>query len=60
MLHVSEESLLKLVDHIEKHRISIVRWGETGNQYLWPLMPGLGLYAALVMNLVLIVAWILK
>jgi len=46
--------------HIEKHRISIVRWGVTGNKYLWPLMPGLRLYVALVTNLVLVIAWILK
>jgi len=47
-------------EHIEKHRISIVRWGVTGNEYLWPLMPGLRLYVALVTNLVLVIAWILK
>lgn len=47
-------------EHIEKHRISIVRWGVTGNKYLWALMPGLTLYVALAINFVLVIAWILK
>jgi len=49
-----------IVEHIEKDRLSIAHWGVAENEYLRPLMPDLRLYAALVMNLVLIIAWVLK
>lgn len=47
-------------EHIEKYRTSIARWGGAGDKYLWPLMPGPGHSASLIMNLALIVCWVWK
>ena len=59
-MEAMEYRFAHIEEHIEKHRISIARWGVVGDEYLWPLMPGLGLAASLAMNLAFVTGWVLK
>ena len=59
-LNEQNHQLDHIVKHIKKNHLFIAHWGVVENEYLRPLMPDLRLYAALIMNLILIIAWVLK
>lgn len=59
-LNEQNHQLDHIVKHIKKNHLFIAHWQVAENEYLRSLMSDLRLYAVLIMNLILIIAWVLK